>query len=210
MSCEPRDSGGKYRDDVLAEAYKRYRRNWVALATLWVGPERAEGIVHDLWTRLWKKKRADLDTPEAVDRLVVASIPNRSRDHHRRVARWTALVARSAGAGSGIQSNTTDTTGETHVRAEELLQVLLSALDCLRPSQQEAVILRLLGRTTAEIASLQETAVATARTRLARAQNSLQEAVTAAFPHGVGDGSTEILRLLLKGIGERFGSLKRL
>lgn len=207
MSRGPRDLCGTPSDHPIAAAYALCLDKWLRFARWFVGDMKAEGLVHNLVLDIWEHKGHDFATPEDVERYVMASIPNRARDHHRRTRRWASIEHLQAPR--EVAGCSPETIAHAIEAGRKLFEVLLEVLRVSPPVQGDVLVLRLLGCNGAEIASIQGTAATTSRTRLSRVCARFRAALAEVLSDGSADDSDPAIQVFLALVRERFGPPER-
>jgi RNA polymerase sigma-70 factor (sigma-E family) len=158
------DTGASLDAPALERLYLAHHDELVRLARTLVGPASAEDVVHDVFARLYRRRRR-LDDPEQALRYVRSAIINGARDRGRRAA--TAERHRPHGETSAPGADVA-----AHQR-ERQAQVI-AELRRLPRRQRSVLVLRYyLDMTETQIADELGCSVGTVRTHMKRGRATL-------------------------------------
>lgn len=176
------------------------------------GGLKSEDLVHGLLRRWWEDDR-QFNTREDVDRLMMASIPNRARDLLDRERRQVDPPPEDLPdyqqhqVCRGIRP---DILSQAREEACAILPMILDALSECTPAQREAFVLRVgTGLTYDQIAGSQATIAATVRKRIQRVRKNVAVTLASARHKGLISKCNAARPLIYEMISAHFRSVSR-
>ena len=206
------DSPAASQSQIWHDAYQTHHRRWIGFAGACGGATHAEGIVHGLLSKWWETRRR-FGTPDGLDRLMMASIPNRARDLFVRRRRQADFPPENLPGYTQPQTPCEFRPDRLLLAGEEACRIWPLVLDTLSGCtglQVEAFLLRYRDELkSAEIASIQRTDPGTARKRVQRVRKRIEACLASARRGGLISDPDAVGELIFEMISARFGSLDR-